>query len=97
MYLTLTKEQDREVRQQVADMLVARHRRNWEPLEEDEWPLLDQPSGREALQFYRSRDGNWWMQIAATFPDRARWHARQYGALIKRYGPVNQMQVMAGV
>jgi hypothetical protein len=87
MYLTLTKEQDREVRQQVTDMLV----------EEDEWPLLDQPSGREALQFYRSRDGNWWMQIAATFPDRARWHARQYGALIKRYGPVNQMQVMAGV
>lgn len=86
MYLVLTKQQDRKVRAEVVDMLKERHARNWQPLEDDEWPLIDQPSGREALAWYRAQSAEWWMQIAATFPDRAKWHARQYAALVKKYG-----------
>jgi len=86
MYLVLTKEQDRKVRKTVVDMLCERHQRNWQPLEDDEWPLLDQPSGRERLAWYRAQTVEWWAQIAATFPDRARWHMREYAALVRKYG-----------
>ena len=86
MYLTLTKAQDRKVRAELVAMLKERHHRNWQPLDDDEWPLLDQPSGREALQFYRTRDAIWWANEAMTFPDRAQWHMKQYAALVKKYG-----------
>lgn len=94
-YWPLTKEQDRTVRGRLIGRVKDRHHRNWEPLYDDEVPLLNQPSGREALAFYRAQNADWWANEAATFEDRARWHARQYAALIRRYGPANTLAVVA--
>lgn len=92
-YWPLTRAQDRKVRARFAERIAERHDRNWQTLEDDEWPLLSQPNGRAALQFYRSQSVDWWGNIAATYPDHARWHLRQYASLIRRYG--SPMQVAA--
>lgn len=86
-YWPIGQKRDQEVRGRLLNRIKARHKRNWDTLEDVEWPLLKEPRGLEALAFYRSRDANWWIQEAMTFPDRARYHAYKYGALIRRYRP----------
>ena len=55
-------------------------------INDEEWPVIEFPSGREELAFYREQGIEWWANLAATFPDRAAWRARRYAALIRRYG-----------
>ena len=82
----LSPQQDRDVRVRVSKRLLERHNRNWDARDE-EWPILERPSGREELAFYRSSDLAWWEQLAETYPDEARRRVRTWAALTKRYGP----------
>lgn len=85
-YWAVGKKSDREIRGRVVDRLKERHERNWDTYEDAQAPLLEAPRGREALAFYRSCDLQWWADLVATYPDHARFHARRYAALVKKYG-----------
>ena len=94
-YWAVGKKADKEIRARVIDRLVERHERNWETYEDAQAPLLDAPQGRELLQFYRSCDLTWWVTIVQSYPDHARFHAKRYAALVKKYGAAPQPQVAA--
>jgi hypothetical protein len=93
-YWKLSPEADRRVRDNVGKRLLERHRRNWDA-REDEMPLLEFPSGREELAFYRSRDYGWWVQLAATYPDRALYRFTRWVRLARKYGIVSLVPPLA--
>ena len=83
-YWKLTAESDKKVRKNTVERLVERHKRNWDAW--DDRPVLEFPTGREELAFYRSREYGWWAELAATYPDRAAWRLRRYAKLVRLYG-----------
>ena len=87
----LNPKDDQEARKLATAMGLERHKRNWTAFDEGEWPVLEKASGREMLAFFRAQDYNWWQLQLATHPNRARYYARQYAILAKRYGPINQL------
>lgn len=91
-YHTLDAKQDRKVREQLQGLLKERHKRNWEPMENpNEMIGMKWPSGREELAYYRSQQASFWMDLAASYPDRAKWRLKRWAQLAKRYGPVLQV------
>lgn len=87
-YWPVGPKRDRKIRKNVMKRLAERHDRNWEAMLEDkEVPVLDFPTGREELEFYRTQtDQAWWENLYRAYPDRARWRAKRWVALAARYG-----------
>ena len=83
-YWPLSAAQNRTVTERVSKRLAERFKENYEAWLDD--PLvLRRLSGRELLAFYRMQGPEWWMELAATYPERARYHARVWMALRHKY------------
>lgn len=83
-YVPLTAEQNRIVTRAVSTRITE----HWKAASEDflDNPLfLNEPSGRERLAFYRSTTYEWWAQLAAIRPDRARFRFHDWRALRRKY------------
>ena len=83
-YWPLTPAQHRTVTRNVDKRLSKRFKAGYDAFL-DQPMLLDQPQGRELLAFYRTRGAAWWQMLLAAYPERARYHARTWMALKRKY------------
>ena len=75
---------DIKVRSRMNERLLERSKDNREYYRR--LPGMDDLRGRELLAWFREKDLQWWLAIAAEFPDKARELFMTYGSLRRRYG-----------